>query len=119
MRSGALIHLLPVGKDGSDVDALQAACRRGRVDAAVVDADFQNPTGALMSAETRRRLVQVAQEEDVVLIDDRTHSDLDHGATAPPPLGRLTISRVSSRSAACRSSTGVGCASDGSALERR
>ena len=47
---------------------------------------FQNPTGALMSAETRRRLVRVAQDEDVVLIDDRTHSDLDHGATAPPPL---------------------------------
>lgn len=86
MRSGALIHLLPVGSDGADVEALRAACRRGRVDAAIVAPDFQNPTGALMSAETRRQFARVAQEEDVVLIDDRTHSDLDHGATPPPPL---------------------------------
>jgi len=87
MRSGALIHLLPVGKDGADVSALQAACRRGRVDAAILAPDFQNPTGALMSGETRRRLIRVAQEEDVVLIDDRTHTDLDLGSPLPPPLG--------------------------------
>jgi DNA-binding transcriptional MocR family regulator len=86
MRSGAHIHLLPVGSDGADVDALQAACRRDRVNVAIVAPDFQNPTGALMSAETRRRLTRVAQEEDVVLIDDRTHSGLDHGMAAPSPL---------------------------------
>jgi DNA-binding transcriptional MocR family regulator len=86
IRSGVLMHLLPVGKDGADVNALQATCRRARVDVAILAPDFQNPTGALMSAETRRRLVRVAQEEDVVLIDDRTHADLDHGATAPLPL---------------------------------
>ena len=55
-------------------------------DLAILTPDFQNPTGALMSAETRHRLVRVAEEEDVMLIDDRTHADLDHGATAPPPL---------------------------------
>jgi DNA-binding transcriptional MocR family regulator len=87
MRSGALIHLLPVGTDGADVNALQAACHRGRVDAAILAPDFQNPTGALTSAETRRRLIRVAQEEDLVLIDDRTHTDLDLGLRPPPPLG--------------------------------
>ncbi|HEY6468950.1 MAG TPA: PLP-dependent aminotransferase family protein [Candidatus Dormibacteraeota bacterium] len=87
MRSGALVHLLPVGRDGADVTALDVACHRGRIDAAIVATDFQNPTGAVMSAETRRRLVHVAQREDVVVIDDRTHSDLDHGAELPPPLG--------------------------------
>jgi DNA-binding transcriptional MocR family regulator len=86
VRSGALLHLLPVRKDGADVDALQAACRRSRIDMAILAPDFQNPTGALMAEETRRRLVRVAQEEDVVLIDDRTHTDLGHGATPPPPL---------------------------------
>jgi DNA-binding transcriptional MocR family regulator len=86
MRSGAQLHLLPVGTDGADVDALTAACHRDRVDVAVIAPDFQNPTGSLMSAETRRRFVRVAQEENVVLIDDRTHSDLGFGATPPPPL---------------------------------
>lgn len=87
MRSGALLHPVPLGADGMDVGALQSACRRGRVDAAIVAADFQNPTGSLMSAATRRRLVQVAKDEDVVLIDDRTHSDLGHGGPPPQPLG--------------------------------
>jgi DNA-binding transcriptional MocR family regulator len=87
MRSGALIHLLPVGRHGMDVNALQAACHRGRVDAAVLVSDFQNPTGALLPEESRRKVFQIAQQEDLVLIDDRTHSDLDHGTTAPPPLG--------------------------------
>ena len=87
IRSGALVHLLPVGEDGADVSALQAACRRGRVDVAIVAPDFQNPTGALMSAATRRRLVQVAHDDDVILVDDRTHADLDHGSQSPPPLG--------------------------------
>src|SRR5580700_6489923 len=86
MRSGAHLHLLPVGIDGADLAALQAACRRDRVHAAVVVPDYQNPTGALMSLESRRRLTRIAQEEDVVLVDDRTHSDLDHSAAAPPPL---------------------------------
>jgi DNA-binding transcriptional MocR family regulator len=86
MRSGALLHLLPVGKDGADVEALQAACHRGRVDAAILAPDFQNPTGALMSEATRRRLMQVAHDADVVLIDDRTHADLDHGSAPLPPL---------------------------------
>ena len=31
----------------------------------------------------------VAQHEDVVLIDDRTHSDLDHSAALPPPMASL------------------------------
>lgn len=86
MRSGALVHLLPVGSDGADVGALEAACHRGRVAVTILAPDFQNPTGALMSVETRRRLVRVAQEEDVVVIDDRTHADLDHGAVPPAPL---------------------------------
>jgi DNA-binding transcriptional MocR family regulator len=87
MRSGAHLHLLPVGRDGADLDALQAACRRDRVNTAVVVPDYQNPTGTLMSLESRRRLTRIAQEEDVVLVDDRTHSDLDQGVVAPPPLG--------------------------------
>ncbi|MBV8523161.1 MAG: PLP-dependent aminotransferase family protein [Acetobacteraceae bacterium] len=86
IRSGVPLHLLPLGKDGADVDAFRAVCRRARVDLAILTPDFQNPTGALMPAEARRRLVRVAQEEDVVLIDDRTHADLSHGEDALPPL---------------------------------
>jgi DNA-binding transcriptional MocR family regulator len=86
VRSGALLHLLPVGKDGADIDALQAASRRSRIDMAILAPDFQNPTGTLMPAGARQRLVRVAQEEDIVLIDDRTHADLDHGAVPPPPV---------------------------------
>ena len=86
LRSGAPMHLLPVGREGADLTALQAACRTGRVGAAFLVPDFHNPTGAVMASGTRGMLVDLAHEEDFVIVDDRTHSDLDHGTPTPPPL---------------------------------
>ena len=87
LRSRARLHLLPVGSEGADLVALQAACRTGRVGVAFLVPDFHNPTGAVMPASTRERLAELAHEEDFVVVDDRTHADLDHGAAAPPPVG--------------------------------
>ena len=87
LRSGAHTHYLPVGAEGADPVALQAASRAGHVGAAILVPNFQNPTGAVMPAETRRMLVDLAHEEDFVIVDDRTHTDLDLGTPPPPPLG--------------------------------
>jgi DNA-binding transcriptional MocR family regulator len=87
LRSGARTHYLPVGDDGAHLVALQAACRTGRIGAAFVVPTFQNPTGAVMPVAARRELVDMASEEDFVIVDDRTQADLDHGSAPPPPLG--------------------------------
>ncbi len=86
LRSGARLHLLPVGAAGADPAPLQAAYGASRVGAAFVVPDFQNPTGAIMPEERRRKLVDIAREHDIVIVDDRTHADLDHGSSPPPPL---------------------------------
>ena len=86
LRSGARLHLLPVGAAGADPAPLQAASGSSRVGAAFVVPDFQNPTGAVMPEEHRRTLVDIAREKNIVIVDDRTHADLDHGSSSPPPL---------------------------------
>ncbi|MGD0054108.1 MAG: PLP-dependent aminotransferase family protein [Acidimicrobiales bacterium] len=87
LRSGARTHYLPVGDDGAQLAALQAACRAGRIGAAFLVTNFQNPTGTVMPVASRRLLVEMAGEEDFVIVDDRTQADLDHGTAPPPPVG--------------------------------
>jgi DNA-binding transcriptional MocR family regulator len=86
LRCGARTHYLPVGDDGAHLVALRAACRSGRVGAAFLVPNFQNPTGTVMPFAARRLLVDMANEEDFVIVDDRTQADLDHGSPPPPPV---------------------------------
>lgn len=85
-RSGAPLHLLPVGSEGANLTALEAACRSHNVGTMFLVPDFQNPTGAVMPGEARRRLVDIATHAEAFVIDDRTHTDLDLGTPPPPPL---------------------------------
>ncbi|MFI6084295.1 PLP-dependent aminotransferase family protein [Streptomyces sp. NPDC051217] len=84
--------------DGIDLDALAAACRAARSDgrrvrALYVAPDFSNPGGTTLSPECRRRLLDLAGQEDFLVIEDNTY-----GFTSPdaqPPLkARDTDRRV-------------------------
>ena len=46
---------------------------------------FQNPTGALMSAENKRLLVELLCEHDIPLIEDDAYGELYYGTQRPPP----------------------------------
>lgn len=72
-------------RDGElDLHALSAACRaaRGngqRVRALYVAPDFANPSGAVLSRQTRVRLLGLAEEHDFFVLEDNAY-----GFTAPP-----------------------------------
>ncbi|MGW4772019.1 aminotransferase-like domain-containing protein [Nocardia sp. NPDC004278] len=81
-EAGALLHPLPLGLDG-----FEAAARMHRSALAYVTPTFQNPTGAVLSALVRRRLVEVAAAVDVPLIADEIVADLGFpGVDLPQPL---------------------------------
>ncbi|GGZ41648.1 aminotransferase-like domain-containing protein [Streptomyces poonensis] len=81
-------------EDGVDVAALRAHCRaarsRGeRIRAVYVSPDYSNPSGSLTSLAARRRLLALAEDEDLLLLEDGAY-----GFTAPtgeeiPPLKAL------------------------------
>ncbi|MFE9319702.1 PLP-dependent aminotransferase family protein [Nocardia sp. NPDC052278] len=64
---------------------------------AYVVATYQNPTGAVLPALARRRLVESARKAGVPLIDDEVLTDLGFPGTdaPPPPLAALDESVIS------------------------
>ncbi|GAA4974337.1 PLP-dependent aminotransferase family protein [Yinghuangia aomiensis] len=67
---------VPMADDGWDLPAWRDALRAASPRLAYVIADYQNPTGHLATAETRRALVDAARATGTVLVVDETCADL-------------------------------------------
>ncbi|MFD7629021.1 PLP-dependent aminotransferase family protein [Streptomyces sp. NPDC059851] len=75
---------VPEDADGLDVDALAEACRAARrsgrrIRACYVAPDYANPGGTRMAAGRRPRLLELAEQEDFLVLEDNAY-----GFTAPP-----------------------------------
>jgi DNA-binding transcriptional MocR family regulator len=71
-------------RDGVQIDSLEAVLRRERVKACWFMPNFQNPMGALMPVENKRRLVQLLARERIPLIEDDVYGELYFGVRRPP-----------------------------------
>ncbi|QKW22914.1 PLP-dependent aminotransferase family protein [Kitasatospora sp. NA04385] len=90
------VHPVPeAGPDGGlDPEALAAAVRDLRAAgkrprACYVVPDFANPSGASMAEPARRRLLEVAEESGVLLIEDNPYGFFGRTAAARPTLKAL------------------------------
>jgi DNA-binding transcriptional MocR family regulator len=70
---------------GLSTDALDLATRDGNVAAAVLMPNFSNPTGSLMSDESKQRLVRLLDERGVPLIEDDIYGEFYQGRDRPRP----------------------------------
>jgi 2-aminoadipate transaminase len=79
--------------DGMRVDqverALQADRGRGRIKFIYALPNFQNPTGRSMSLERRQRLVQIASEYGVPIVEDDPYGELRYEGQHLPTLKAL------------------------------
>lgn len=67
--------------------AILAARRAGKRPKVVyVIPDFQNPSGATLPAERRRRLVELACEHDLAIVEDNPYRDLRYSGAPVPPV---------------------------------
>lgn len=71
--------------DGIDLDALEKALRTHKPAACWLMPNFQNPLGALMPDDKKRRLVELLAERDVPLVEDDVYGELYYTATRPRP----------------------------------
>ncbi|MDI3316240.1 MAG: PLP-dependent aminotransferase family protein [Bacillota bacterium] len=89
---------IPADRAGLDVEALEAALREAapgeRPKFLYVVPSFQNPTGALLPPERRKRLVELAERYDFYLVEDDAYAELWFDEPAPPPLKALAPERV-------------------------
>src|SRR5437764_4971314 len=70
-RLGADVVGVPVDDDGLQPDALEQALADGPKPAFLYTiATFQNPSGRTLSAERRRRIVELAREHELLVLED-------------------------------------------------
>lgn len=100
---------IPLEEDGMDLYILEQriteAIRAGKILKAIyVIPDFQNPAGITMSLAKRKRLLEIARREDLLIFEDNPYGQLRFAGEAVPSLrsmdtdGRvimlLTLSKV-------------------------
>jgi DNA-binding transcriptional MocR family regulator len=82
---GARLAWVGTGRYGADVDALVEMAGRLNPTLAYLIPTYHNPVGGVLAAHQRRRLARLAEERDIVLIDDQCLAALGFGRDEPPP----------------------------------
>jgi len=85
---------IPLEEDGMDLDVLERrvdeARRAGKTLKAVyVVPDFQNPTGITMSLAKRKRLLEIARREELLVFEDDPYGELRFAGEPIPSLKSL------------------------------
>jgi DNA-binding transcriptional MocR family regulator len=76
---------IPVDDDGMVVEALTEACAAGRVPKLIYTIpNFQNPSGATLTAGRRRALVEVCDRYDILILEDDPYGKLRFEGDAIP-----------------------------------
>jgi 2-aminoadipate transaminase len=89
-RVGAEVVAIPHTEEGIDVDALEAKLRGGPKPAFLyVIPTFQNPSGRTLGTEGRRRLVQLANEHELTVLEDDAYGLVRFEGVAEPTLHEL------------------------------
>ncbi|WP_353510744.1 PLP-dependent aminotransferase family protein [Intrasporangium sp.] len=87
---------VPMDEEGMDTDALEQVLRTTeRVKLIYTVPDFQNPTGRTLSLARRRRLVELAEQFDIVILEDTPYRELRYEGERVPSIKSLdTTGRV-------------------------
>jgi DNA-binding transcriptional MocR family regulator len=93
-RRGARTVGIPLEEEGISIDRLEAALEREVPAFLYLVPDFQNPAGATISLEKRRRVVELADEYGFWVIEDIPYRKLRYEGEDIPLLRELDASRV-------------------------
>ena len=83
---------IPVTASGPDLEHLHSLCRQRPVRAVYSMPTLHNPLGWVMSLAQRERLVALARQHNVMIIEDGAYAFL--AEDAPPPLATLAPERT-------------------------
>jgi 2-aminoadipate transaminase len=87
---GADVTAVPMDDEGLDLDALEQALDTGPKPAFLYTIPtFQNPSGRTLSTDRRERLVGLARERDLLVLEDDPYGLVRFEGEAPPTLFEL------------------------------
>lgn len=77
---------IPMQDDGMDINALQRVLMSHKVKFIYTVPDFQNPTGVVMSVAKRKSLIRLANQYDVMILEDNPYRDLRYDGKPLPTI---------------------------------
>jgi DNA-binding transcriptional MocR family regulator len=93
-RHGARVVGIEMEPDGPNIDALESALKKAVPKFFYLIPDFQNPAGATCSGPKRRRIVELANQYNVLLVEDAPYRLLRYRGTEEPTLFELAPERT-------------------------
>jgi len=91
--AGARLLGIPMDQEGMQVDRLKEYLMRQRPRLIYTMPSFQNPTGITMSLQRRQRLLSLAQEHHVPILEDDPYGELYYDCE--PPVSLKALDRAS------------------------
>jgi DNA-binding transcriptional MocR family regulator len=88
-RAQARLLGVPVDRNGMRTDFLESLLQRHRPKFIYTLPTYQNPSGALLSLERRRQLLELAYRFRVPVVEDDIYRDFSYGEEPPPTLKGL------------------------------
>ncbi|MFC0427192.1 aminotransferase-like domain-containing protein [Chryseobacterium scophthalmum] len=76
-------------KNGFDIDYLKDAVTENNIRAVVVTPNFHNPTGILISDETKKELVSIAENNEIPIIENDIYGDIYFDGERPSTIGNF------------------------------
>lgn len=86
-------QLSPKGNVGAAEYMARAAALGGRTKFAYLSVDFANPTGETLDRRARERIIDLATEMDIAIIEDAAYQALRYDGDPVPPILSLEIER--------------------------
>ncbi|MDP5275981.1 MocR-like pyridoxine biosynthesis transcription factor PdxR [Chengkuizengella axinellae] len=81
---GVTIKTIPTNEDGMNLNVLLQMCEQFSPKFIYTNPTFQNPTGTTLSEKKRRRLVEIAQAFQVIIMEDDPWGELRFEAPTKP-----------------------------------
>jgi 2-aminoadipate transaminase len=94
---GAELITAPVDGEGVRTDKLEALIAEHKPKFVYLIPTFGNPSGALLSAERRRAVLEMAVRHNTLIVEDDPYGDLYFGDAPPPSLLALSDAVLGSR----------------------
>jgi GntR family transcriptional regulator/MocR family aminotransferase len=82
---GARLLAAPVDEEGISIEAVEQFAKE-RIKLIYITPKFHDPTGVCMSTERRSKLIEIAQQHDILIVEDAWDSDFCYISPNPPAL---------------------------------
>ena len=93
---GAELITAPVDANGVDVDQLEKLIAEHKPKFVYLIPTFGNPSGATLSLERRKRVIDLAVKHQTLIVEDDPYGELFFDAAPPPSMTFLFMSQVRS-----------------------